>query len=121
MGNLLKKYQEEMQFQQAQCAMAPESLFCQALTSSQVNLYKELEGKVCAQAAISGDYEKYVEEFAGFSQGTCADQGFKHADGTKTMAVPIIGNITVALYDNVLKADQLVTVYEMAGTICGQA
>jgi len=111
-----------MQFQQAQCAMAPESLFCQALTSSQVNLYKELEGKVCAQAAISGDYEKYVEEFAGFSQGTCADQGFKHADGTKTMAVPIIGNITVALYDNVLEAaDEEVTLFALGGGQCGQS
>ena len=103
-----------MQFQQAQCALHPETLFCKAIAASQVNLYRTVEGHGCGQVAVSGDYEKYVEEFAGFSQGTCVDQGFKHADGTKTITVPIVGSVTVALYDNVLMADEMVTLYELA-------
>jgi len=95
-----------MQFQQAMCANNAESLYCKALQASAVQLYKSEAGKVCEQASISSDYEKYIEEFAGFSAGTCADQGFTHADGSKTLSVPFVGDITLALYDNVLEADE---------------
>ena len=91
-----------MQFQQAQCAAHPESLFCKAISESQVTVYKTLKGKACAQAAISGTYAGYVEKFAGFTEGTCASQGYNHADGTKTETLPIVGDITVSIYDNVL-------------------
>jgi len=106
------------------CANNAESLYCKALAASTVQLYKSELGKVCEQASISGDYEQYLEEFAGFTKGTCADQGFTHADGSKTLSVPIIGDITLALYDDVLGADKKVTtdqvtLYEMAGSICG--
>jgi hypothetical protein len=112
-----------MQFQQAQCAKFPETLFCKALASSQKTLYKEFEGKICGQAAISADYEKYVVDFAGFKEGTCADQGFSHADGSKTLNVPVVGEIDLALYDNVLalEGDEEVTLYQITGAECGQS
>ena len=107
-----------MQFQQAQCAVTPETLFCKAIASSQVNLYKTMESKGCGQIVVSADYEKYVEEFAGFSEGTCADQGYKHADGTKSITVPIVGTVTVALYDNILEDVAMVSLYQVEYGIC---
>ena len=109
-----------MQFQQAQCAINPGTLFCKALSASQVDLYKTVEGHACGQVSVSGDYEKYVEEYAGFSQGTCADQGYKHADGSKTISIPVVGSVSVAMYDNVLATDETVKLYELAYNLCGE-
>ena len=87
-------------------------------------LYKELENKVCAQATIGGDYEKYVEEYAGFAKGNCADQGFKHADGSKEVSIPIVGDLTLALYDNLMGNEEAtlknnkVTFWEVKGDFC---
>ena len=85
------------------CQLHPESLFCKAVSASQATLFRTVEGHGCGQITVSTDYEKYVEDFAGFAVGDCADQGFKHSDGSKTITVPIVGSLTVQLFDNVLE------------------
>jgi hypothetical protein len=112
-----------MQFQAAACNITPDSLFCKALATTGVTLYKEeFKNKICGQTTISGDYEKYLEEFGGFTVGKCADQGFTHEDGSKTVNVPIIGDITVELYDSILgDGANDVTLFEIADGICGQS
>ena len=107
-------------FQAKMCAVNPDTLFCKALNADQVTLYRTVEGHGCGQVAISSTYEKYAEDFAGFAVGDCADQGFKHSDGSKTLAIPIIGNVTMQLFDNVLKGEE-VTLFQITGSECGQS
>jgi len=68
-----------------------------AAADSQVTLYKT-QGAECGQATLDAKYATYAEKFAGLKEGTCASEGFTVADGTKTMKVPVLGNITVSKF-----------------------
>jgi hypothetical protein len=62
-----------------------------------VTLYKITDGE-CGQATLDAKYAKYAEKFATLAEGTCAAQGYSEAAGSKTMTVPILGEITVSLF-----------------------
>jgi hypothetical protein len=80
-----------------------------------------MEGE-CGQATIPVEYESYAEEFAGLSKGECSDHGYTQADGSKNIQVPVIGDITIALFSksSELKAGS-VDLYKIMAGECGQA
>merc|ERR1712166_1185303 len=90
--------------------------FCQAqaavteLADAQTSLYK-ISGGDCGQATLDSKYASYAEKFAGLSEGTCAAQGYTVADGTQTLEVPVLGDITIAKFKKA-------TVTELEGEKC---
>merc|ERR1719498_1536842 len=66
----------------------------------------EISGSTCGQSSLDCKYSSYAKAFQkGLQDGKCADQGFTTQTGTKTLHVPIIGDITVTEYS---KASMLV-------------
>jgi len=53
--------------------------------------------------------------------GTCADQGYTVQTGSKTISVPVIGDITVTEYSKGLSASDTCSLYEIADDTCGQS
>jgi hypothetical protein len=62
-----------------------------------VTLYK-VSGDECGQATLDSKYASYAEKFAGLKEGTCAALGFTKADGTQTLKVPVLGDITISKF-----------------------
>jgi hypothetical protein len=60
-------------------------------------LYK-VSGDECGQSTLDAKYASYAEKFAGLKEGTCASVGYTVADGTQTMKVPVIGDITISKF-----------------------
>ena len=73
-----------MLFQQAQCRINPDSLFCKALEdqSGNVTLYKIMAGE-CGEASVPPQMAAIAEEFAGLVEGNCSNEGYTHVDGSK--------------------------------------
>jgi hypothetical protein len=70
----------------------------------QVTLYKISSDTQCGQATIDKKYESYAVKFAGLKEGTCTAQGFTVAAGSKDITVPVLGHITVELFEKSNKA-----------------
>jgi len=90
--------------------------FCQAqatvteLAGNETTLYKISSGE-CGQATLDSKYASYAEKFAGLSEGSCTTQGYTVADGTQTLKVPVLGDITIAKFKKA-------TVTELTGEKC---
>jgi len=65
--------------------------------SDDVTLYK-VTGAECGEATLDAKYASYAEKFAGLKEGTCAAQGYTKADGTQTLKVPVLGDITISKF-----------------------
>ena len=48
--------------------------------------------------AIDAKYAPEAEKYAGLKEGTCSSAGFTVADGTKSIKVPVIGNVNVSKF-----------------------
>ena len=108
-------------FQKAHCAIAPESLFCKGLGETDVQLYK-LFGGECAQTTLNQTFESYVEKATGMLEGSCSTQGYTVDQGEKSMNLPIVGTIQLALYAKpARKAGEMVDLYRISKGECGQA
>jgi len=88
-------------------------------------LYK-VSGDECGQSTLDAKYASYAEKFAGLKEGTCASVGYTVADGTQTMKVPVIGDITIskfkkATYDLASTNEADATLYKVSGDECGQS
>merc|ERR1719331_1743027 len=92
-----------------------------------VTLYK-LSGDECGQSTLDKKYESYAIKFAGLKEGTCASVGYSVPDGSKTMKVPVLGDITIAKFkkssmvgrERGVEFDD-VTLYKLSGDECGQS
>jgi len=63
-----------------------------------VTLY-EITGDTCGQSTLDEKYEPYAVKFMpALKPGTCPDHGYTKEIGTKTIKVPILGDITIAQY-----------------------
>jgi len=60
-------------------------------------LFKIVAGE-CAQVDLDEKFEAVAAKFAGLQEGTCADQGYPLAAGSKDITVPGLGQLKVALY-----------------------
>merc|ERR1712078_466710 len=66
--------------------------------SSTCSLY-EIADDTCNQSDIDCKYSPYAKKFQkGLQDGTCAEHGYSVKSGTKTMHVPVIGDIVVTTY-----------------------
>merc|ERR1712166_1490528 len=65
--------------------------------ADQTTLYKISKGE-CGEATLDSKYASYAEKFAGLAAGTCASQGYTVADGSQTVKVPVLGDITIAKF-----------------------
>merc|ERR1719274_136039 len=66
--------------------------------SSTCSLY-EIADDTCNQSDIDCKYSPYARKFQkGLQDGTCAEHGYSVKSGTKTMHVPVIGDIVVTMY-----------------------
>merc|ERR1719331_3252810 len=103
------------------------TLLAAAVKGDDVTLYK-ISGDECGQATLDKKYESYAIKFAGLKEGTCASVGYSVADGTKTMKVPVLGDITIAKFkkssmvgrERGVEFDD-VTLYKLSGDECGQS
>ena len=59
-------------------------------------LYR-ISGGECGQATLDKKYESAAIKFSGLKEGTCKGEGYTIPDGTKTIKVPIIGDITLKM------------------------
>merc|ERR1711865_594222 len=73
-------------------------------------LYK-VSGDECGRATLDSKYASYAEKFAGLTEGSCTAQGYTVADGTQTLKVPVLGDITIAKFKKA-------TVTELEGEKC---
>lgn len=62
-----------------------------------VTLFKIAAGE-CGQVGLDEKFGAIASKFAGLQEGTCADQGYTLAAGSKDITVPVLGELTVALY-----------------------
>ena len=77
------------------------------LLAGDVTLYKIVEGE-CGEATVNSAYEKYAEEFAGLSEGSCKTEGYTVLDGTKDMKVPVVGDVKISLYSKATEVEKYV-------------
>ena len=70
------------------------TVLASAVGGDDVTLYK-FSGDECGQATLDKKYESYAVKFAGLKEGTCSGVGYSVADGTKTLKVPVLGDITI--------------------------
>merc|ERR1712039_914251 len=65
----------------------------------------EVRGATCGQSELDCKYTKYAKDFQkGLQDGKCADQGYTKQTGTKTMHVPVVGDITITEYSSRTRA-----------------
>merc|ERR1719183_3081029 len=87
-----------------------------------VTVYQIKDGE-CGQFALDEKYVKYATKFdSNLKEGTCASQGYTVADGTQTIKVPILGDITVDKFkkpSGVESPQADVTVYQIKDGECG--
>jgi len=83
---------------QAGCKYAPAAPNATLIApNADTTLYKT-SGDECGEATLDSKYASYAEKFAGLKEGTCASQGYTVADGSQTMKVPVLGDITIAKF-----------------------
>ena len=76
--------------------------------SSTCSLY-EISDQTCNQSDIDCKYSPYAKKFQrGLQDGTCAEHGYSVKSGTKTMHVPVIGDIVVTMYTKEAQAPLIV-------------
>jgi len=87
-----------------------------------VTLYALGKGE-CGQSTLPKKYESYAQKFdSDLKEGTCAAQGYTVPDGAKDIKVPFIGTIKTAEFKKAVAVeDEMVTLYELAGSVCGQS
>jgi len=85
------------------------------LAEAQTTLYILTKGG-CNQATLDSKYAEYAIKFAHLSEGTCAAQGYTVADGTQTIKVPVLGDITIAKFKKALTVTLLKEVEPLAPT-----
>merc|ERR1712176_1022684 len=83
----------------------------------------EISGATCGQSELDCKYTKYAKAFQkGLQDGKCADQGYTKQTGTKTIKVPVIGDITVTEYSKTaMMVEDTCSLYEISGATCGQS
>jgi len=67
--------------------------------TASASLYKAELGHLCEELDVPAEFQRYVERFTGFSEGTCASQGYTSEAGEKSINIPILGDLTIKLYD----------------------
>lgn len=60
----------------------------------------------CGEVTTDAWLEKYVEEYAKFTAGTCASVGYTHADGEKKVEIPVVGEVDLQLFSKPAEAQQ---------------
>merc|ERR1711935_440256 len=88
---------------------------------AQTTLYKTFKaGSGCGQATLDSKYAKYAIKFAGLSEGTCAALGYTLADGTQTLKVPVLGDITITKFKKaaVTQLEDVCVLYKLANDEC---
>jgi hypothetical protein len=60
----------------------------------------------CGEVTTDAWLEKYVEEYAKFTAGTCASVGYTHADGDKKIEIPVVGEVDLQLFSKPAEAQQ---------------
>jgi len=92
------------------------------LASDETTLYKISDGE-CGQATLLSKFVSYAEKFAGLTEGTCTAHGYTVADGTQTLKVPVLGDITIAKFKKAtmteLASDQT-TLYKISDGECSE-
>merc|ERR1712217_719105 len=70
-----------------------------------------------------GKYSTYAKAFQkGLQDGKCADQGYTQQTGTKTMHVPVVGDITITEYSKPgVMVQDTCSLYEISGATCGES
>ena len=96
------------------------SVYSKASLKGSDTLYRIIEGKECSEATIASQYDQYLEKFAHFAVGTCSSQGYTHEDGTKTVDIPVVGDVTLSLYSKPAFKDNA-TLFRIADGECGEA
>merc|ERR1712217_914029 len=83
----------------------------------------QVSGDTCGQSDLDCKYTKYAKAFhKGLQDGKCADQGYTTQTGTKTLHVPVIGDITVTEYSKAgMMVEDTCSLYEISGATCGQS
>merc|ERR1712032_1802084 len=92
------------------------------LVQDSCSLY-EISGAMCGQSDLDCKYSKYAKAFQkGLQDGRCADQGYTTQTGTKSMHVPVIGDITITEYSKPsISVQDTCSLYEISGATCGQS
>merc|ERR1711912_7874 len=79
------------------------------------HLYDISDG-TCGQSDLDCKYAPYAKDFqSGLKDGTCAAQGYTVPDGTQTLHVPFIGDITISKYNKT--AVEVVTIASAQKTL----
>merc|ERR1712217_912252 len=83
----------------------------------------EISGATCGQSDLDCKYSKYAKAFQkGLQDGKCADQGYTKQTRTKTMHVPVVGDITITEYSKPsIMAQGTCSLYEVSGATCGES
>merc|ERR1719453_651449 len=71
-------------------------LLPQGLTG-ETSFYATFEGK-CGEVKLSTDIAKLVEEAVHLTEGTCGQHGYSVERGSKTLSLPAVGSVVLALY-----------------------
>jgi len=81
-----------------------------------------VEETQCGQATLASQFAEVLEQFAHAQEGTCADQGYTTAEGSKTVQLPTVGEVTFSLFSKSVSSPlDDTTVYVIEQTQCAQA
>ncbi|KAG8461915.1 hypothetical protein KFE25_013934 [Diacronema lutheri] len=67
------------------------------LTEPLVTLFK-VEGVQCGEAHVRREIVPFAQQFAGLQMGDCASIGYVKPTSARTISVPVVGTIRIALY-----------------------
>lgn len=67
------------------------------LVEGLVTLFK-VEGFQCGEAHVRREFVPFAQQFAGLEMGDCASIGYAKPTSARTISVPVVGTIRVALY-----------------------
>merc|ERR1719181_1241103 len=83
------------------------------------------DGATCGESDLDCKYTKYAKAFQKqLKDGKCADQGYTKETGTKTIKVPVIGDIVVTEYSKPSEmVEDTCSLYAISSdaTSCGQS
>jgi cathepsin B len=57
-----------------------------------------IEQTQCAQATLAAQYAQLLEQALHATLGTCASQGYTTAEGTKSITLPTVGEVTLSVF-----------------------
>lgn len=69
-----------------------------AEVSASTKTFYKIDGAECGQSTVASKYAVYAKQFGGLTEGTCASVGYTKKTGSQTVAVPVIGSVTVETY-----------------------